>query len=138
MSESGYELLEHTADLGIRAWGPTMPEAFEQATHALAEIMGLRVPGPGGRDVLRVSADDHGGLLVALLNELLWIHEARSVGFVEVDVIGLSETDLVAEVESAPAPETPDGLHVKAATYHQLAVERGPDGVVEARVYLDV
>jgi Archease protein family (MTH1598/TM1083) len=33
---AGYELLEHTADLGIRAWAPTAPEAFEHAARALA------------------------------------------------------------------------------------------------------
>jgi protein archease len=138
VTDQGFELLEHTADIGIRAWGGSFPEALEQAARALAELMGLRVAGPGTRDVVRVSAEDRAGLLVALLNELLFVHEARSVGFVEVDVIGVSDTDLVAEVETAPEPEAPVGLHVKAATYHQVAVERRPDGVVEARVYLDV
>jgi SHS2 domain-containing protein len=137
-SGGGFEVLEHTADLGIRAWGGSTPEAFEQAARGLSEVMGLHVPGPGTRRVLTLKADDVEGLLVGLLNELLFIHETRSEGFVAVDVIGLSEDNLVAEIEVAPQPDAPDGLMVKAATYHEVAVGRRPDGVVEARVYLDV
>jgi SHS2 domain-containing protein len=135
---TGFELLEHTADVGIRAWGSTAPEAFTQAALALAELMGVRAPGPGRRRTVRVSAGDAPGVLVALLNEMVWIHESELVGFVAVDVIGLSEHDLVAEVETATPPEGAAGLGVKAATYHQLAVEPRPEGGVEVRVFLDV
>lgn len=135
---AGFELLEHTADVGIRAWGPNASEAFAQAALALAELMGVRVRGPGKRRTVRASAEDRPGLLVAFLDELVWIHESELAGFVAVDVIGLSEHGLVAEVETAPPPAEPAGVGVKAATYHQLAVETRPDGAVEVRVYLDV
>jgi len=135
---AGFELLEHTADVGIRAWGQAAPEAFAQAALALAELMGICVPGPGRRRTVRVSAEDPAGLLVAFLDELLWIHETSLVGFAAVDVIGLSERSLVAEIETSPAPADPVGIAVKAATYHQLAVERRAGGVVEVRVFLDV
>jgi SHS2 domain-containing protein len=135
---AGFELLEHTADVGIRAWGSSAPEAFAQAAHALAELMGVRVSGPGKRRTVRATAEDPPGLLVAFLDELVGVHETELVGFAAVDVIGLSEHDLVAEVETAPAPADPVGMAVKAATYHQLAVERRADGAVEVRVFLDV
>jgi SHS2 domain-containing protein len=135
---AGFELLEHTADVGIRAWGPTELEVFDQAALGLAELMGIRVPGPGARRTVRLRAEDRPGLLVALLDELLGVHEAEGVGFVHVDVVGLSERSLVAEVETAPVPAEPVGACVKAATYHQLAVEHRPDGLVEARVFVDV
>jgi len=135
---AGYELLEHTADVGIRAWGSNANDAFEQAALALAELMGIHVPGPGKRRPVRAEAEDPPGLLVALLDELLGIHETTLVGFVAVDVIALSEHQLVAEVETAPLPADPVGVAVKAATYHQLAVQRRDDGGVEVRVYLDV
>ena len=38
----GFELLEHTADVGIRAWAGSLEEAFEQATEGLAEAIGKR------------------------------------------------------------------------------------------------
>ena len=42
---AGVELLEHTADVGIRARGATLEEAFEQATLGLAEVLGALAPG---------------------------------------------------------------------------------------------
>jgi Archease protein family (MTH1598/TM1083) len=45
---AGFELLEHTADVGIRARGATLEEAFEQATLGLAEILGALAPGGSG------------------------------------------------------------------------------------------
>jgi SHS2 domain-containing protein len=137
-AHAGFELLEHTADVGIRAWGPGAPEAFTQAALALAELMGVRVHGPGKRRNVHVTAADQPGVLVALLDELLWLHESEGVGFVAVDVIGLSEHDLVAEIETAPTPLDAAGVGVKAATYHQLALERRAGGGVEVRVFLDV
>ncbi|HEX5950740.1 MAG TPA: archease [Actinomycetota bacterium] len=135
---AGFELLEHTADVGIRAWGPDASEALTQAALALAELMGVRIHGPGARRRIHVAARDRPGVLVALLDELLWIHESEGVGFVALDVIGLSEHDLVAELETGPAPVEPAGIGVKAATYHQLAIEPRTGGGVEARVFLDV
>ncbi len=138
-ADAGYEVLEHTADLGIQAWGAAEPEAFEEAARALAEIMGVWLPGHGTRRVVRASAGDLAAVLVAFLNELLWLHETGSVGFAEVDVIAVSDTSIVAEVEVLPLPEgPPDGIAVKAATYHQLAVDRRPGEGVQLRVFLDV
>jgi SHS2 domain-containing protein len=135
---AGYELLEHTADLGIGAWAPTAPEALEHAARALAEIMGVALPGPGTRRTVQVSATDEPGVLVAFLNELIWLHEAESVGFAEIDVIAASDQDLIAEVETVTLQEAPGGLGVKAATYHQLEVGRRGGTGVEVRVFLDV
>jgi SHS2 domain-containing protein len=135
---AGYELLEHTADLGIRAWAPTAPEAFEHAAWALAEIMGIEVPGPGTHRTVQASATDEPGVLVAFLNELIWLHEAESVGFAEIDVIAASDQDLIAEIETVTLQEEPGGLGVKAATYHQLEVGCRPGAGVEVRVFLDV
>jgi len=137
-SDGGFELLEHTADVGIHAWAAAPPEAFEQAARGLAEIMGVRVPGPGRRCPLTVRADDRAGLLVAFLNELIWLHETQSKGFAAIDVIAVSPCDLVAEIELAPLPETPEGVGVKAATYHQLRVEPRPGGGIDVWVFLDV
>jgi hypothetical protein len=47
--DGGFELLEHTAGVGVRARGATLEEVFEHATEGLAEVLGaLRPDGPGG------------------------------------------------------------------------------------------
>lgn len=134
----GFEVLEHTADVGIRAWGPTLAEALEQAARGLVELLGARAEGPGEARRLAVEADDPGALAVELLNELLFLHETEEAGFAGVRVVGADGRRAEVEVELAPLPGEPEGTAVKAATYHRLAVERRPDGAVEIRVYLDV
>lgn len=135
---AGFELLDHTADVGIRAWGREPAEAFAQAAAGLAELMGVRVPGPGAVRRVRIEGEDPADLLVGFLNELLYLHETELAGFVRVDVRELSDRALEAEVELAPLGGPGAGVAVKAATYHQVAIERRPDGAVEVRVYVDV
>lgn len=134
----GFELLEHTADVGIRAWGPSAARAFEQAALGLGELMGVRIPGPGERRVVRVEGEDEADVLVGFLNELLYLHETELAGFASVEVLEVSAHALEAEVELVPLRAPGSGVAVKAATYHQVAVERRPDGTVEVRVYVDV
>ncbi|MBI4259630.1 MAG: archease [Actinobacteria bacterium] len=139
----GHEILEHTADVGIHAWGDTTAEAFENAAAALAEILGARpLPGaPRAVRPVRAAGSDLGALLVEFLNELLLLHETEeaALGPVRVTAIrdGGAGVELEAEAEAGPVAGEPEGTALKAATYHLLEVREGPEGV-DARVYLDV
>jgi SHS2 domain-containing protein len=133
---AGHELLEHTADLGVRAGGATLEELFEQATQGLAEVLGAWRPGAGEDAPIAVEATDLGGLLVDWLNEVVYLQEVRgrSVAGVRVDQVG----DGRAAGSVALRREPPSGgIYVKAVTYHQLKVEQRPNGWL-AELYLDV
>jgi SHS2 domain-containing protein len=137
--DTGSEVLEHQADLGIRAWGPTVEDAFRRAGWALADLLGVRANATGGEERhVRATAADRDGLLVDFLNELLTMHEAERVGFAGIEVRAVTETELDARVDIVPIEGTPDGTPVKAATFHRLRVDEHSDGSVEVRVYLDV
>jgi SHS2 domain-containing protein len=133
----GHELLEHTADLGIRAWGPSLEAAIEEALIGLAEVMGIRASGPGEIRVVRASGRDGPSRLVALLNEVVFVAETEDVRIAGARV-RRDHGDLVADLEAVAATEPVEGISVKAATYHQLAVEEHPDGSAEVRVFVDV
>ena len=159
---AGFELLEHTADVGIRARGATLEEAFEQATLGLAEVLGALAPGgsggppgwsPGGSGgsgeavAVEVSAPDPGGLLVDWLNEVLWLREVRQAWLAGVQVDRVGDGAAAGSVtlsSEGPAAEdgsrdpAPDGTFVKAVTYHRLRVEPDPSGGWLIEVYLDV
>lgn len=142
---AGFELLEHTADVGIRAWAGTLEEAFERATEGLAEVMGALAPGwsaggpgPGGPVPVEVTASDPGGLLVDWLNEVLWLLEASQAALAGVRVDRVGDGTASGSVDVAPGGPDPDGTFVKAVTYHRLRVEPGPGGGWLAEVYLDV
>ena len=138
MTTAGYEILEHTADVGLRAWGPSPESAFEQAGWALADILGAVVEPPGEVHHVTAEAGDPGALAVAFLDELLFLHESREAGFAAIRVTRVGERELAGEVELRPLTGEPEGTAVKAATYHQLAVRTGPDGSTELTLYLDV
>ncbi len=134
--EAGYELLEHTADVGVRARGGTLEELFEQATLGVAEVLGAWRPGAGRTVALTVEAADLGALLVDWLNEVLYLREVRygSLGAVTVERVAAERaTGSVALTSGEPS----GGTYVKAATYHGLRVERSGGGWL-AEVYLDV
>jgi SHS2 domain-containing protein len=140
----GFEVLEHTADIGVRAWGDSVEEAFEQAAWGMAEILGIRVaggPGTAGAPATRrvlATGDDEGGLVVDLLNELLLLHETEEVAFADIGVLRVGVKEVEAVVRVVPLAGPPEGVPVKAATFHDLRVERGSAGRVEVRVFLDV
>ena len=143
---AGFELLEHTADVGIRARGATLEEAFEQATLGLAEVLGALAAGgspggsagPGETVTVEVSAPDPGGLLVDWLNEVLWLREVRQAVVRGVRVERVGDGTASGEVVLAAGGPEPDGTLVKAVTYHRLRVEPDPGGGWLAEVYLDV
>jgi SHS2 domain-containing protein len=134
---AGYELLEHTADVGIRARGASLEAAFEQATEALAEVLGALAPGPGAGVAVEVAAPDPGGLLVDWLNEVLWLLEVRRAALAGVRVDRVGDGTATGWVVLAGGP-APDGTFVKAATYHRLRVEPDPRGGWLIEVFLDV
>jgi SHS2 domain-containing protein len=138
VTRAGFDLLEHQADVGVRAWGETLEETFEQAAWAVADVLGVRATGPGTRRTVRVTGTDVACVLVDFLNDLLLLHETENMGFATIRVLSVTGTELEARVELVPIVDAPEGLPVKAATFHQLQVERRPDGSIEARVYLDV
>ena len=135
---AGFELLEHTADVGIRAWAETLEAAFERATEGLAEVMGALAVRPGEKVPVEVTASDPGGLLVDWLNEVLWLLEVSQAALAGVRVERVGDGTASGSVDVAPGGPDPDGTFVKAVTYHRLRVEPGPGGGWLVEVYLDV
>ena len=134
-----YEIVEHTADVGVRADGPTLEDAFRETTLGLLDITGTWAPERSGEDVdVSLSATDHGSLLVDWLGEVLYLQDARDsvVSGVSVDLV--SESEVRGVVTLAPRGDvSPEGTAVKAITYHQLAVEHA-QGAWQITVFVDV
>ena len=135
-----FETFEHTADIGLVARGQTLAELFANAADGLTDLI---VDRDGLRDATQVtvsvSAADREGLLVAWLNELLYLLDAQRLVPRRTEITALDATSLTAHLSG----DTIDpGRHtvrrmIKAATYHGLSL-RQVDGVWEARVILDL
>lgn len=135
-----FEVIDHTADVGIVVHASTLPELFETAAAGMFAFLidPLTVENRAWRE-RRIEADDLAGLLVAWLNDLLVLLSAEE--FVPkvfvVDEVG--ERLLRATVHGEPVDPTRHRfrLDVKAATYHTLDVQREEQGWT-ARIIFDV
>ena len=135
---SGFEILEHTADVGVRARGASLPDLFEQVTHGLLDITGATGTGQGQRVVIAVDAPDRAAVLVDWLEEVLYLQDARDAIVTAVHVERVDEKQANGWIEIAARERDLEGTAVKAITYHQLAVTNQPDGKWEAIVYFDI
>ncbi len=137
---AGFEIFAVTADKGIRAWGRNLPEVFLNTARGLWSLM--VEPGAARAERMlpvKVEAGDRETLLVAWLNELLYLHEVEEFVAAEFAITRLSDTMLEAEVwgERVDRARHPLVGHVKAATYHLLRVQPA-EGGWEAQVVVDV
>jgi SHS2 domain-containing protein len=134
-----YASTEHTADIGLVAYGETLKDVFANAAYGMFDLMVdvSRTPETQRVDV-RAEADDTPSLLVAFLNELLFIFETRSVVLVRFEIVEWDETTrLVARAWGSALAGQQPREQIKAATYHDMRVEKTADGY-EAEVLFDV
>jgi protein archease len=133
-----FEILEHTADIGIKVSAPTLAGALEVAVRALAEVAGVWRPGPGDETAVEVQARDVGGLMVEWLSEVLYLYDSRTAVVCGARVRHANEQRASGTVCLAPSPySVGEGTEVKAITYHQLEVKESEDGW-RATVFLDI
>jgi SHS2 domain-containing protein len=137
-SKRGHETLEHTADVGLRVWAPTLRELFSEAAVGLVDVMGT-AEGPELRREVRLEAPDLDALFVDWLSEILFLFEARGLVPRSADVrIEQGPWRLEAILSGVGTSLfRQHGPAVKAITYHGLEMKETSDGY-EARVYLDV
>jgi SHS2 domain-containing protein len=136
----GYELLDHTGDLGIRVWAEDVTGIFQEAARALFAIITDLEKVEVHMDVeVAVEGLGQEELLVAWLNELLYLYEVENLLFCD---FVLTEIDERSVRGVAMGEELDEGRHaiktsIKAVTYHQLEIKE-EDGRWQAQVILDI
>ncbi len=137
---SGFEVIDHTADVGIVARAATLIELFEVAAEGMFSFLidSTLIENRAWRE-RTVEADDREGLLVAWLNDLLVLLNGDAFVPKVFVVDELGERRLRATVHGEPVDPARHHfrLDVKAATYHMLEIARS-DGDWTARVIFDV
>lgn len=122
-----YEVLEHTADLKIRAFGKDLKELFYNMAEGMfnsisPKTVKLKVELEEKREKISISSPDREALLVDWLNELLYLYNVNRKIYTDFKISKLTDTELEAEVFGV-APEEEE-LLIKAATYHGLKIEK--------------
>ena len=134
-----FEIVDHTADVGIIAYGADMSQAFANAARALFSLITELddVEEVLHRDI-ELTATDEESLLVEWLNELIYQFDTENILFKRFDIIQLDKTQLKARSYGEKVDSSRHKLKtgVKAATYHMLKVDRG-DGC-KVQVLFDI
>jgi SHS2 domain-containing protein len=135
-----FEVIEHTADTGIRAFGKDLKEVFENAAYGMLSLVAdlSKVQEKESRDVA-VEAEDREELLVEWLNELLYLLEVDGLIFKSFKIGEIDDHHLKAKVfgELVDREKHDLGIDIKAVTYHMLKVAR-TDNAWETQVIFDV
>jgi SHS2 domain-containing protein len=134
-----WEHFAHDADIGIRGWGRTPAEAFEQGAYALTAAVTQKTVTPRSEVRVSCSAPDLELLFVEWLNAIIYEMAVRRMLFgqfaVQIEngrLHGTLRGEQVDVARHAPAAEP------KGATYTALKVARDGGGLWSAACVVDV
>ena len=133
-----FEIIEHTADVGIRATGDSLEECFAEAARGMINLVtDLNTVQEKKSFRIRVEADDLERLLYDFLSEVLYLHHVEFFLFSRFELkITRDEANLYL-LEGTGTGEEFDPTRqrweeeIKAVTFHGLQVLTEPDHLVE-------
>jgi SHS2 domain-containing protein len=138
-----FEIIDHTADIGIVAYGKTKREVFINAAKGMFEIIAgeNRDLKENFYDKIKLEAKSLEDLLIAWLNELLYISEVKLVILNKFKIKELSDGQIKAEVGGTKINHLSIRIkrEVKAVTYHRLEIKKDEEsGLWSAQVIFDI
>lgn len=140
MAKLPYEVFEHTADIGIHAYGNTLTELFLHAAQGMESLM---VAPEQVRIVtsrkITVEGHDNVSLLIAWLNELIFLFDTEYLLLRDFVIDSISETHLNAQASGEVYDARRHDLSsaIKAVTWHEASVTHNIDGY-KTRIIFDI
>ena len=134
-----YEYFEATADIGLRAYGNDIEEAFENAGLAIFNIISdTSNIAPSIEIEFEVTSEDEVSLLYDYLEELLFYHETEFMLFSQFQVEIDEDFHLKARIkgEGINWDKHERKTEIKAITFHKMAVRKTDSVEVQAIVDL--
>jgi len=137
-----YELIEHTADIGIKVYAKDLKQLFVNAASGMFDIIAERKSGIGSRlnkSAIKINkeAPNLEELLVVWLSELLFLYNTKEIIFNNFNIKKLTDQDIDAAVSGKAIANYRINTEIKAVTYHDLKIEKTKKGF-QARVIFDV
>jgi len=143
-----FEVINHTADMGIRAYGKDLAELFANAAYGMASLITdlEKVKTKDSKDIV-LEAENREELLVSWLNEIIYLFASQSMLFSKFEVSEIDEKHLRAKIfgEEFDTARHQIETEFKAATYHRLKISklRGnsstlPNEILQAEVIFDI
>jgi len=140
MNNMRFQILDHTADRALRAWGRDLRELIENAAAGMIALLYVEPPPPPVQELdLPIEADTPELVLHHSLRELLYLLEDEALAPVSVTVKEASDERAILRVGVIPreGAEPVFGALIKAVTRHGLSIERSDD-LMSITVVFDV
>jgi SHS2 domain-containing protein len=135
-----FEFIEHTADLGFRAYAVSIEELFVHAAEAFFEtILPIESIEERIERSIEVEAAALDELMVSWLDEFLYLYDTEKLIFKRFQIKAIRQNQL----EATAWGETMDPARheikrgIKAVTYHKLYVKE-TEGIWETQVIFDI
>ena len=136
-----YEIIDHTADIGIRVKGSSQEELFLHAAEAMFDILATSKKHliPSISYPVAVEGEGLDQLMVKWLQELYLAFDMRRLVLTHFWIDEISETRVIGGGKGLKFDDTQHraGTQIKAVTYHGLRVEE-KDGAWVAEVIFDI
>jgi SHS2 domain-containing protein len=122
-----FELIEHTADMGLKAYGKTLAEAFANAAYGMFSIIAeLDNVKEKEKRLVEINGDDDESLLFEWLNSLLYYFDVELLIFKRFDIVEFGEGKLKADCYGEKYDSKRHHLKtgIKSATYYMLEADK--------------
>lgn len=135
-----YNLISHTADLGISVRGNSCGDLFRNAGLALMELL-VDIKAPKSDKELKISLDgnDLPDLMVKWLSEILYLFEGEKLIVNEIFINSISSNKITSTISVMKFDNKYHEIlrEIKAVTYHQIDVKE-QKGFWTARIIFDL
>ena len=121
-----YVLIDHTADMMVKAFGKTLEECFANAAFALFDqTVDLSNIGTDEETDIRVSGIDDEDRLYSFLSEMLFIEDADNLILKEFEV-SFDGDDVICHAKGETLDRSKHRIRseIKAVTYHMMEIDR--------------
>jgi SHS2 domain-containing protein len=139
-TDLNYQIIDHTADLGIIVRGADAKDLFISAGYAMTDLMVKGdISEKGAKRKVLVEGEDFPDLMVRWLSEILYLFDGEHILVSAIEISSISPIRLQSTLTVVPLKR---GHHeilreIKAVTYHQISVDKTKDGW-QAKVIFDI
>ena len=135
-----FKIIEHTADVGIKAYGKDLKDVFANSAYAMFSLItDMQSVKERKSFPLELSSPEIKGLLVAFLSELLYNYEVKEFLPGRFEIEDLDDTRIKAKIfgEKFDSRRHQAEMEIKGVTYHQLEIEPFKEGW-RTRILFDI
>lgn len=124
---NGFIEIDHTADISLRIWAPTLEDLFKLAVEGMNSIIGIHLNhnDPGEFQDFCIEDVDLESMLISLMNEVNYKIQQELVSAVITDILienkKITGKMFLKEIKTIQK-------EIKAVTYHNLKINHSKKG----------